>query len=136
MGPAGPAGLPGPSPPTPPPQCCGTTSTPSAGCARFAAVLTGITPFDDPWQGKAATHVANETAEKAEERRDGLATSAIPPATWWPLLRADWGYIHLFAPTCWICETGWPRTRRNRPSGQRNAFRSTEVVDQLESAVR
>jgi len=32
---------------------------------KVAAVLTGITPFDDPWQGKAATHIANETAEMA-----------------------------------------------------------------------
>ena len=79
---------------------------------KVAAVLTGITPFDDPWQGKAATHIANETAENAEERREGLATRRSrrrpggrccgppgPTSTSSPL-------------TCWTCGTAWPRIRR------------------------
>jgi integrase len=99
---------------------------------KVAAVLTGITPFDDPWNGKAATHIANETAENAEERRDGLATPSIPPATWWPLLRAAWTYIHLFAPDLLdlrdrLAEDGPPQPEQKSKVN----FRTGEEIDEL-----
>jgi hypothetical protein len=59
---------------------------------KFAPVLTDGGLLEDPWSGRPAAHVANRT------RSWGLSTPSIPPATWWPLLRGAWTYIHVFAP--------------------------------------
>ncbi|MGW0980348.1 hypothetical protein ACWD33_05855 [Streptomyces xiamenensis] len=97
---------------------------------KVAAVVTGITPFDDPWNGKAATHIADETAEHAEDRRDGLATPAIQPATWWPLLRAAWAYIHLFAPDLLNLRDRLAEEEPTQPERKpKMNFRSSEEID-------
>ncbi|MDQ1045506.1 hypothetical protein QFZ76_003742 [Streptomyces sp. V4I2] len=49
-------------------------------------------PSGDPWPGQSARSVA-----KASTSKD-LATPAVPPKTWFPLIRAAWAYIHDFAP--------------------------------------
>jgi hypothetical protein len=58
----------------------------------FAPVLTGGGLLEDLWPGQPAAKVANRT------HGSGLSTPSIPPATWWPLLRGAWTYIHMFAP--------------------------------------
>ncbi|MET8977399.1 hypothetical protein ABZX85_17435 [Streptomyces sp. NPDC004539] len=68
---------------------------------QLAPVITGISPFTDPWEGKTAKEVGKEAIEAKGENAttpDGLATPSIPPETWWPVLRAAWTYIHTFAP--------------------------------------
>ncbi|WP_406486556.1 hypothetical protein [Streptomyces sp. NBC_01563] len=66
--------------------------------AEVSAVVTGVSSFTDPWKDEAAVEVARRTANVTEKYDDGLSTLSIPSATWWPLLRAAWTYIHTFAP--------------------------------------
>ncbi|SFK34901.1 integrase [Streptomyces pini] len=49
-------------------------------------------PAGDPWPGQSTRAVAKLSASRA------LSTPAVPPATWFPLIRAAWAYIHDFAP--------------------------------------
>lgn len=49
-------------------------------------------PVGDPWPGQSSRQVVQLSASK------DLATSAVPPGTWFPLIRAAWAYIHDFAP--------------------------------------
>ncbi|MGB8942155.1 MAG: integrase [Streptomyces sp.] len=49
-------------------------------------------PHGDPWPGQSARQVAQVSAERK------LSTPAVPPETWFPLVRAAWAYIHQFAP--------------------------------------
>lgn len=49
-------------------------------------------PVGDPWPGQSARQVVQLSASK------DLATPAVPPETWFPLIRAAWAYIHDFAP--------------------------------------
>ncbi|WP_157846935.1 hypothetical protein [Streptomyces achromogenes] len=65
---------------------------------QLAPVLTGISAFDDPWGDEPASTVAAKAYDEEEPSRDTIATPAIPPETWWPLLRGAWTYIHTLAP--------------------------------------
>ncbi|MEV7465308.1 hypothetical protein AB0O20_02190 [Streptomyces kronopolitis] len=65
---------------------------------QLAPVLTGISAFDDPWGDKTAEAIGREAYDEEAPSRDTLATPAIPPETWWPLLRGAWTYIHVLAP--------------------------------------
>ncbi|GGP72265.1 hypothetical protein [Streptomyces abikoensis] len=58
----------------------------------FAPLLTGGGLLEDPWPGRSATEVAEKTSTR------DLSTPSIPPAIWWPLLRAAWFYIDEMAP--------------------------------------
>lgn len=58
----------------------------------FAPLLTGGGLSEDPWPGKSAAEVAERTYTGE------LSTPSIPPAIWWPLLRAAWFYIDDMAP--------------------------------------
>ncbi|MEU9534762.1 integrase [Streptomyces sp. NPDC048213] len=49
-------------------------------------------PAGDPWPGQSARRVAEATS------RGAIVTPTVPPATWFPLIRAAWAYIHDFAP--------------------------------------
>jgi hypothetical protein len=49
-------------------------------------------PAGDPWPGQSARVVAKLSAS------GDLSTPAVPPETWFPLIRAAWAYIHDFAP--------------------------------------
>jgi hypothetical protein len=56
----------------------------------LAPVLTGGGPAEDPWPNRTAADIGRRTTR-------AVSTPAIPPATWWPLLRAAWTYIDVFA---------------------------------------
>ncbi|MFJ8713900.1 hypothetical protein ACIRD9_12060 [Streptomyces violaceus] len=64
----------------------------------LAAVVTGVTPFDDPWDGRSAAEIGRQAVLNAALGEAALATPTIPPQTWWPLIRAAWTYVHTFAP--------------------------------------
>ncbi|WP_198357373.1 integrase [Streptomyces fildesensis] len=49
-------------------------------------------PSMDPWRGKSARNVAQYVATGE------VATPAIAPGVWFPLVRAAWIYVHTFAP--------------------------------------
>ncbi|WP_310726639.1 integrase [Streptomyces sp. N2A] len=49
-------------------------------------------PEGDPWPGQSARQVVELAGRRA------IATPAVPPKTWFPLIRAAWAYIHDFAP--------------------------------------
>ncbi|WP_405797300.1 integrase [Streptomyces longwoodensis] len=49
-------------------------------------------PAGDPWPGQSAGDVAKTTSTEA------ISTPTVRPATWFPLIRAAWAYIHDFAP--------------------------------------
>jgi integrase len=57
----------------------------------LAPALTHEGPAQDPWPGRSAYQVGRRPP------RTDLATPAIPPDTWSPLLHAAWTYIHVFA---------------------------------------
>ncbi|MEU1379490.1 integrase [Streptomyces albidoflavus] len=50
-------------------------------------------PEGDPWPGQSARQVADLAPGGGS-----VATPAVPPKTWFPLIRAAWAYIHDFAP--------------------------------------
>jgi hypothetical protein len=56
----------------------------------LAPVLTGGGPGEDPWPNRTAADIGRRASR-------AVSTPAIPPATWWPLLRAAWTYIDVFA---------------------------------------
>ncbi|MCO4695183.1 hypothetical protein LRR80_01231 [Streptomyces sp. RO-S4] len=58
----------------------------------FSPILSGGGLLDDPWPGRTAADVAQRTS------RGELSTPEIPPAIWWPLMRAAWFYIDQWAP--------------------------------------
>ncbi|MGV9941185.1 integrase [Streptomyces sp. NPDC003401] len=60
--------------------------------AAAAPVLSLPWPAGDPWPGQSARSVAQLGTGNV------LSTPAVPPATWFPLIRAAWAYIHDFAP--------------------------------------
>ncbi|MFJ1757686.1 hypothetical protein [Kitasatospora sp. NPDC088134] len=105
---------------------------------RFAPVLTHGGMREDPWPGVPATRVTARPAgidqlviTAADLRADGeVTTPSVPPATWWPLLRAAWTYIHSFAPDIFEARAraqqvpAGPRettTQKSRSSISRNA---------------
>jgi len=49
-------------------------------------------PPVDPWKGTSGRHVAKYV------KTDELSTQPVPPAIWFPLVRAAWTYVHDFAP--------------------------------------
>lgn len=57
----------------------------------FSPILTGGGIAEDPWDGEPAALIAKSV-------RDKVSTPAIPPQTWWPMMRAAWTYIHTFGP--------------------------------------
>ncbi|WP_200870925.1 integrase [Amycolatopsis keratiniphila] len=62
---------------------------------RLAAVAPALTcdwPSEDPWPGRSARQVAHYAGQRE------LATKAISPEIWFPLIRAAWAYVHTFAP--------------------------------------
>jgi hypothetical protein len=46
----------------------------------------------DPWPGRSARAVAQAPTFGV------VSTPAIPPGLWFPLIRAAWAYVHIFAP--------------------------------------
>jgi len=58
---------------------------------RLRAVLTGGGLARDPWPGVSPNAVANQPIVAP------LRTPAIPPQTWFPLIRNCWTYIDVFA---------------------------------------
>ncbi|MEU4077349.1 integrase [Streptomyces venezuelae] len=47
-------------------------------------------PTGDPWPGQSSRTVARIS--------NRVSTPTVPPATWFPLIRAAWTYVHNFAP--------------------------------------
>ncbi|AKL66097.1 hypothetical protein [Streptomyces sp. Mg1] len=60
--------------------------------AAAVPVLSLPWPVGDPWPGQSARSVAQLGTST------NLSTPAVPPETWFPLIRAAWAYIHDFAP--------------------------------------
>ncbi|MFH8873166.1 hypothetical protein [Streptomyces griseus] len=65
---------------------------------QLTRIMSGISAFDDPWDDEPASSVGAKAYDEDTPSQDTLATPAIPPQTWWPLLRGAWTYIHTFAP--------------------------------------
>ena len=67
----------------------------------YATVLTGGGLGFCPWG-------TISSAVLAKENTGGeLTTPAIPPSTWWPLLRACWQYINVFSHDIFAAEQAW-----------------------------
>ncbi|MDT0425388.1 hypothetical protein [Streptomyces evansiae] len=90
---------------------------------RVAAVVSDIDPFDDPWDGLAATKVASQEREDESAEADGLSTPDIPPSTWWALLRAAWTYIHVLAPDIFSWREDFERRTAELPAPKPRADR-------------
>ncbi|MFB6908270.1 integrase [Streptomyces bacillaris] len=60
--------------------------------AAAEPILSLPWPAGDPWLGQSPGKVANLNIDGR------LSTQAVPPATWFPLIRAAWAYLHTFAP--------------------------------------
>ncbi|GLH98847.1 hypothetical protein [Phytohabitans aurantiacus] len=68
---------------------------------RFRAALTCGGLPRDPWPGVSPNAVANHPIVPA------LRTPAIPPQTWFPLVRNCWTYINVFAPDIQRANAYW-----------------------------
>lgn len=66
--------------------------------AALAPALSQPWPAEDPWPGKSARQVMKMA------RTTQLATPAIVPEIWFPLIRAAWAYIHTFSPEIFRAE--------------------------------
>ncbi|MEU2587973.1 hypothetical protein ABZ612_34850 [Streptomyces avermitilis] len=93
---------------------------------QLAQVLTGISAFDDPWGDEPASTVAAKAYDEETPSRDTLATPAIPPETWWPLLRGAWTYIHTFAPDIVRWRDHFAQ-QREAPAGQPRSTKARPV---------
>ncbi|MEU0720707.1 hypothetical protein ABZ498_26415 [Streptomyces lavendulocolor] len=93
---------------------------------QLAPVLTGISAFDDPWGGEPASKVAAKAYDEEVPSRDTLATPAIPPETWWPLLRGAWTYIHAFASDIFRWREHFAK-QREAPVGQPRSTKARPV---------
>ncbi|MFE3901272.1 integrase [Streptomyces sp. NPDC059153] len=61
---------------------------------RYSPVLTGGGLTRDPWLGMSSRAAAGVPASADRT----LSTPVIPPEVWFPLIRAAWTYIDVFAP--------------------------------------
>jgi hypothetical protein len=98
----------------------------------LAGVITGVTPFDDPWDGRSAAEIGRQAVLNAAADDGTLATPAIPPQTWWPLIRAAWTHIHTFAPDILRWKDHFERLAADLGKGAepcRKITRTTEEVD-------
>lgn len=77
----------------------------------FAAVLTGGGLSFRPW-GDQTTMALSGRSHSNE-----LSTPVIPPAVWWPLLRACWQYIDVFSHDIFAAAAEWATL--DRPTGDR-----------------
>ncbi|MFD9685142.1 hypothetical protein ACFXPX_04630 [Kitasatospora sp. NPDC059146] len=59
---------------------------------HLAPVLTAAGPLADPWPGLSGRQIAEASSSRT------LSTKAIPPATWWPLLKAAWAWVDRIGP--------------------------------------
>lgn len=103
---------------------------------QLAPAVTGVSPFDDPWEGMTAAEVARQAvAEAPAADGDELATPSVPPQTWWPLLRAAWTYIHTFAPDILRWRENFEQVAEevDRTTGPRRRVRVT--ADQADAEV-
>ncbi|MFF7975875.1 hypothetical protein [Streptomyces sp. NPDC007905] len=82
---------------------------------QLAEVITGISPFDDPWGDETAEAIGAKEYDEDVPCKDTLATPSIPPETWWPLLRGAWTYIHTFAPDIFRWRNHFAQQREPRP---------------------
>ncbi|HEY5990641.1 MAG TPA: hypothetical protein VIV12_30245 [Streptosporangiaceae bacterium] len=67
-------------------------------------------PSEDPWPNRTAADVGRRATR-------AVSIPAIPPAAWWPLLRAAWTYIDVFAGASWTCVTASPLPHRQAAPG-------------------
>ncbi|MCY0943579.1 hypothetical protein [Streptomyces antarcticus] len=104
---------------------------------RVAPIVSGVGPFDDPWDDLPATQVAaqEQPNEGGEAEAEGLSTPAIPPSTWWALLRAAWTYIHSLAPDIFSWREDFERRSdalpEPRPRAERAEYLRSEDLDVL-----
>lgn len=75
---------------------------------QYGPALTGHGLRSDPWAGKSARKAAQAPATMA------VSTPVVPPELWFPLIRAAWSYVHIFAPGHPASAAALPRTRRQR----------------------
>ncbi|MFE9724348.1 hypothetical protein ACFYQ5_12355 [Streptomyces sp. NPDC005794] len=101
---------------------------------QLAPVLTGISAFDDPWGDEPASTVAAKAYDEDAPSRDTLATPAIPPETWWPLLRGAWTYIHTFAPDIFRWRDHFAQ-QREAPADQPRSTKARPVRPQETDAL-
>ncbi|MGW5276400.1 hypothetical protein ACWEQP_28400 [Streptomyces sp. NPDC004044] len=101
---------------------------------QLAPVITGISAFDDPWGDESAQSVAAKLYDEDAPSRDTLATPAIPPDTWWPLLRGAWTYIHTFGPDIFRWRDHFSR-QREAPADQPRSTKARPVRPQETDAL-
>jgi hypothetical protein len=87
----------------------------------LAPVLTGGGPGGDPWPGRTAVEVGRRASRE-------VSTPAIPPATWWPLLRAAWTYIDVFADDLLDLRDRAAAARADRLCGSQTSARYDQLV--------
>ncbi|GAB3977511.1 hypothetical protein GCM10029978_067420 [Actinoallomurus acanthiterrae] len=77
---------------------------------RLSPLLTGGGLTTDPWPGT--------TSGKAAHLHQTmyLSTPNIPPQTWFPLVRAAWQYVHVFAPDILSARRRYQQLRRDAVS--------------------
>lgn len=67
---------------------------------RYSTLLPDRGLTFDPWEGRPGVQVA-------QLKPAGIATPAIPPEVWWPLIRACWQYIDVFSADLFAAQDLW-----------------------------
>lgn len=86
----------------------------------YGALLTGGGLSFVPW-GDETTAVLSGRRVSAE-----LSTPVIPPAVWWPLLRACWQYIDVFSHDIFNASDEWAAL--DRPRGERRRVTDSDAM--------
>ena len=77
---------------------------------KYRAVLTCGGLDIEPWAGQSVEALSGNRSSRKK-----VNTPAIPPAVWWPLLRASWKYIDVFAGDILKARTRWEELSEARP---------------------
>lgn len=86
---------------------------------KYRAVLTYGGLSAEPWQG-----ISVEALSGNRSSGKKVKTPAIPPAVWWPLLRASWKYIDVFASDILKARSRWQELNEpSTPAGPAHSYR-------------
>jgi len=80
---------------------------------KYRAVLTYGGLDSDPWPGASVEALSGNRSSRKK-----IKTPAIPPAVWWPLLRASWKYIDVFAGDILKARSRWEELSEARPPAE------------------
>lgn len=98
---------------------------------KYRAVLTYGGLDSEPWLGASVEALSGNRSSSKK-----IKTAAIPPAVWWPLLRASWRYIHVFAGDILKARSRWEELNEpGTPAGPAHRDLLREWLDEPSNVI-